>query len=250
LGLDATTAEVRRYLSRRDNLEYAALARLYDITEIDNMPSRTDLRPALLRTFVAERLPDHETAYPEVIMRNFPSHTTGQTSCDTSHEIANRTVLLHVAGLASGTFRDAETALLRRALGLRPEGPSAGIPEALIRNAVALAHTKPRAVKETKPDNAGLQNFAATVRDLAKTLRTDPFAGRVAIAQVYDAGLARHLDFGTLEAFKAKIAEAGRAGLLDLERYDIAGPMDNALRERSRTAFGRDERHFIVNEWI
>jgi hypothetical protein len=26
--------------------------------------------------------------------------------------------------------------------------------------------------------------------------------------------------------------------------------MDTALRDRSRIAFGRDERHFIVNEWI
>jgi hypothetical protein len=88
------------------------------------------------------------------------------------------------------------------------------------------------------------------VRDLARTLRTAPFSGRVAIAQVYDAGIMRGLEFGSLEDFKERVAAAGRAGLLDLERYDIAGPMDSVLRDRSRTAFGRDERHFIVNEWI
>jgi len=72
----------------------------------------------------------------------------------------------------------------------------------------------------------------------------------VASAQVYDAGTMRGLNFGPLDEFKARIAESCRAGLLDLERYDIAGPMDSSLRDRSRTVFGRDERHFIVNEWI
>ena len=91
----------------------------------------------------------------------------------------------------------------------------------------------------------------AEITDLRyrEALKT-PFAGRVAIAQVYDAGVQRGLDFGTLDSFKQRIAESCRAGLLDLERYDIAGPMDAALRERSRTPFGRDVRHFIVNEWI
>jgi hypothetical protein len=104
--------------------------------------------------------------------------------------------------------------------------------------------------REVRTEAPDLAEFAATVRNLAKTLRTDPFAGRVAIAQVYDAGTTRGLNFGSLDGFKASVAEAGRAGLIDLERYDIAGPMDTALRDRSRIAFGRDERHFIVNEWI
>jgi hypothetical protein len=128
------------------------------------------------------------------------------------------------------------------------------VAEALIRAGVgkggARGQTRPKAdirVEKDKPDLAG---FAADVRDLAKTLRTDPFAGRVAIAQVYDAGIMRGLNFSSLDEFKARIAEAGRAGLLDLERYDVAGPMDTSLRDRSRIAFGRDERHFIVNEWI
>ena len=46
------------------------------------------------------------------------------------------------------------------------------------------------------------------------------------------------------------MAEAAREGLLDLERYDITGPFDAGLKERSRLRLGRDERHFIVNQWI
>ena len=136
---------------------------------------------------------------------------------------------------------------------MRPDG-GGGVAEALIRAGVgksgARAQPRPKAEIRVEKDRSELAAFAADVRDLAKTLRTDPFAGRVAIAQVYDAGIMRGLNFGSLDAFKARIAEAGRAGLLDLERYDVAGPMDSALRDRSRIAFGRDERHFIVNEWI
>jgi hypothetical protein len=239
LGYDASNADVRQFFSRRDNMECAALARLYGVGETAAIPSRNDLRAALLCTFVAVR-PHCETAFTEVSMRN------------TSQDIADRSMLLAAAGLSRGTQRESESALLRRALGLRVDGTSAAIPETLVRNAIAktLPRTQNPGAYDVPANKNALQAFATAVRDLAKTLRTDPFAGRVAIAQVYDAGATRRLDFGSLDEFKARIAEAGRAGMLDLERYDIAGPMDNALRERSRTAFGRDERHFIVNEWI
>ncbi|MBI4724002.1 MAG: hypothetical protein HY765_03100, partial [Rhodomicrobium sp.] len=95
-----------------------------------------------------------------------------------------------------------------------------------------------------------LESFAKAVRRLAGRLETKPYAGRVAIAQVYDAGLAEGLDLGTLESFKENLAKAAREGLLDLERYDITGPLDAGLKERSRLRLGRDERHFIVNQWI
>ncbi len=80
--------------------------------------------------------------------------------------------------------------------------------------------------------------------------KPNPIPGRVAIAQVYDAGLAAGLQLGTLDEFKLHLAEAAREGLLDLERYDITGPLDAGLGERSRLRLGRDERHFIVNQWI
>ena len=95
-----------------------------------------------------------------------------------------------------------------------------------------------------------MDGFAELVRKLARRLETKPYAGRVAIAQVYDAGLAAGLELGTLDEFKLQLAEAAREGLLDLERYDITGPFDAGLKERSRLRLGRDERHFIVNQWI
>ncbi|MEJ2124965.1 MAG: hypothetical protein P8Y47_09215 [Alphaproteobacteria bacterium] len=253
LGIDAQAPTAQKYLARKGNLECAALARLYGISEAGEMPSRADVHAALLREFVTSRLPECESAFMEISMRT------------TSRDTVGRAVLLGAAGLQRGTFREAETALLRRALGIGPE-TSGSIADALIRNGIAKStpcnplpvvislrdreRESELQIPRGRAENPELEAFATLVRDLARTLRTDPFAGRVAIAQVYDAGTAHDYDFGTLDAFKSKVAEAGRAGLLDLERYDIAGPMDDALRDRSRTTFGRDERHFIVNEWI
>ncbi len=239
LGLDPKSEAVRDYLARKDNLECAALTRLFGLAPAGEMPQRSQTRLALLRAIVTARLPECEPALTEITMRNI------------SRDATARAVMLGAAGRKRGTLRDAETMLLRKALGLRPEAKG-GVAEALIRasRAKVAPRVQPQPKAEIKVEKPDIASFAASVRDLAKTLRTDPFAGRVAIAQVYDAGMMRGLNFGSLDEFKARVAEAGRAGLLDLERYDIAGPMDHALRERSRVAFGRDERHFIVNEWI
>ena len=239
LSIDPRIAKARTYLSRKDNIECAALARLYNLPGLGPLPSRAELRSALLRALLITRLPECEPALMETPMQK------------TSRDAIGRAVMLGAAGLKRGTVRDAETVLLKRALNLNPQGKD-DVADALIRaglskNAAELL-TQPEMNGKSSGDD--LASFAVTVRDLAKTLQTAPFTGRVAIAQVYDAGTGRGLDFGSLDAFKERVAAAGRAGLLDLERYDIAGPMDAVLRDRSRTAFGRDERHFIVNEWI
>jgi hypothetical protein len=241
LGLDPKSEAVRSYLGRKDNLECAALARLYGLPGLETLPARSQLRFALLGAMITARMPECEPAFTEITMHN------------PSRDAIGMAVMLGAAGLKTGTARDAETVLLRKALGIRHD--NGGVAEALIRGGIAKGAPRGAPLPKTdirigQPDKPELAAFAVDVRDLAKTLRTDPFAGRVAIAQVYDAGIMRGLNFGSLEEFKLRVAEAGRAGLLDLERYDVAGPMDTALRDRSRIAFGRDERHFIVNEWI
>ena len=237
LGLDPKAPATAAYLARRDNLENAALGLLYGVTLPGAMPTRTLVRFALLRSLLIARMPECEPALMETPMQN------------ASRDVIGRAVMLGAAGMNNGTMRDAEKALLQKALGLASDSREELI-EALIR--ASLGRNTPRLPLRIRIESAAqeLTGFANTVRELAKTLRTAPFEGRVAIAQVYDAGIARDLDFGTLDEFKSRVVTAARAGLLDLERYDIAGPMDSALRERSRTAFGRDERHFIVNEWI
>jgi hypothetical protein len=239
LGLDSKNETVRTYMARKDNLETIALGRLYGVSEPGARPTRNQVRFALLRALITARMPECEPAFMETPMQN------------TSRDVIGRAVLLGAAGLQQGTVRDAETALLRKALNLHSDSREELV-EALIR--ASLGKNAPRLPERIRIEvvsaKQDLTDFADTVRALAKPLKTAPFAGRVAIAQVYDAGMTRGLNFGSLDEFKSKVASACRAGLLDLERYDIAGPMDEALCERSRTAFGRDERHFIVNEWI
>jgi hypothetical protein len=239
LGIDPKTEKARRFLARKDNLECAALGRLYGVTAPGAMPARAQIRFALLRALILARLPECEPALTEITMQN------------TSRDVIGRALLLGAAGLKRGTMREAEAALLHRALGLDAD-VKGELAEALIRASLGKnAQRLPARIRvEAAAPKPDLGEFAASVRALAKTLQTAPFTGRVAIAQVYDAGIMRGLDFGTLDEFKAKVAGACRGGLLDLERYDIAGPMDSALRDRSRTVLGRDERHFIVNEWI
>jgi hypothetical protein len=237
LGLEPKASATSTYLARRDNVESAALGLLYAATEPGATPTRAETRFALLRRLILARMPECEPALMETPMQN------------ASRDVIGRAVMLGAAGMTQGTMRDAEKALLQKALGLTSDSREELV-EALIR--ASLGRNTPRLPLRIRIESAAqeLTGFAKTVRELAKTLRTAPFEGRVAIAQVYDAGIASGLDFGALDDFKSRVTAACRAGMLDLERYDIAGPMDSTLRERSRTAFGRDERHFIVNEWI
>jgi hypothetical protein len=238
LGLDPVQRPVKRYLSRAENVVSAALSRLYDLTGLPAMPARGQVRFALAKALLEARFPD----YAQPLSR--ASKTSYRTNSLTN------ALIIGLAGGTQKTIAEAENDMLFNALHQR-RGTIAEVPAALARSALSLGAARP-AEKPTArlPDLSDLVEFAAAVRALARTMETKPYKGRVAIAEVYDAGMARGLAFGALESFKSRLAEACRAGHIDLERYDIAGPMDATLRERSRTPFGRDERHFIVNQWI
>jgi hypothetical protein len=155
-----------------------------------------------------------------------------------------RRVYLSFAGLEKGTVVNADEMLVKRAFHIEMMHELAA---AIVREA-----SKPVPAAALPPEDDAeppLEDFALSVRGLARTMETRPYTGRVAIAQVYDAAVAKGLSLGSLDEFKERLAEAAREGLLDLERYDIAGPFEPTLKERSRLKLGRDERHFIVNQW-
>ncbi len=230
-ALGITTAPAKRPGIKRD-LAAAALRQLYGLDNLSPLPSRAEARCELLRRIVA----CFGEPFPVPVPR--PAGTF-------SFDSMSRSLYLAFAGLGAGTVLQAEAALLSSALG-GPAAPIADLSTTIIRAALQTQAQK----AETKEEAFDLDGFAESVRKLAMRLETKPYAGRVAIAQVYDAGLAQGLNLGTLDEFKSHLAEAAREGLLDLERYDIAGPFDASLKERSRLRFGRDERHFIVNQWI
>ena len=213
---------------RGRDLRALALRQLYALDEIPAWPTAQQARCALLSRIVAS----YGGAFGDAARRPLKAFKFDEMS---------RRIYLAFAGIQRGTVLQADANLLSKGLG-GPADTVQALTASIIRAAISA---RASAVAEFD-----LEGFAQSVRKLARPLETKPYAGRVAIAQVYDAGLAQGIGLGSLDEFKDRIAEAAREGLLDLERYDITGPLDAGLKERSRLRLGRDERHFIVNQWI
>lgn len=235
LGLDGSSRRVLIYLARPQNVETAALAKLAGVTGLGATPARTLLRFQLARMLLAARFPELKHEFDRASPRDYRVNS-----------LVNA-LIIGAAGGGHTSIAEAEMHMLRTAFGANRLAKEE-LADVILRAAAARRERQAQQPeKERQEDIAG---FAGTVRGLAKTMETRPFTGRVAISQVYDAGIARGLAFGTLEDFKKRLIDSCRAGHLDLERCDIAGGLDVQLRDRSRTPFGRDERHFIVNRWI
>jgi hypothetical protein len=216
----------------RGDLVAIALRQLYALENLPAAPSRQQVRCELLARILT-------------CLTEPSSLALARPAKAYKFDALSRHLYLAFAGIKSGGVLQADCALLSSAFG----GPAATVAElsaTIVR--AALGRKAPEAPK--REEVFDLDGFAESVRGLARKLETKPYFGRVAIAQVYDAALDVGLDLGTLEDFKTHLAAAARDGLLDLERYDITGPLDTTLKERSRLRLGRDERHFIVNQWI
>ncbi len=217
---------------RGRDLRGLSLRQLFALEELAPWPTAQQARCALLSRIVAS----HGGAFGEAAKRPLKAFKFDEMS---------RRIYLAFAGVQRGTVLQADASLLSKGLG-GPADTVQALTATIIRAAISA-----RAPAAADTGQAfDLESFAKSVRKLASRLETKPYAGRVAIAQVYDTGLAQGLALGSLDEFKDHVAEAAREGLLDLERYDITGPFDAGLKERSRLRLGRDERHFIVNQWI
>jgi len=232
LAVRALSGPAASGAKRRRDLPALALRQLFGLDELAAWPSAQQARCALLSRIVAS----FGGAFGEAARRPLKAFKFDEMS---------RRIYLAFAGVQRGTVLQADASLLSKALGGPAETVQA-LTATIIRAAIAARAPGSAEIAQT----FDLESFAKAVRRLASRLETKPYAGRVAIAQVYDAGLAQGLALGSLDDFKANLAEAAREGLLDLERYDITGPFDAGLKERSRLKLGRDERHFIVNQWI
>ncbi len=62
--------------------------------------------------------------------------------------------------------------------------------------------------------------FAVVVKRLVNGWSTTPLVGKVAIAEAYNIGGRKGLEFGTLEEFKQRLATAVCQGLLEFEQCD------------------------------
>ncbi len=219
------------------DLRALALRQLYGLDDLPPWPTAQQARCALLSRIVAS----YGGAFGDAAKRPLKAF---------KFDVMSRRMYLAFAGVQRGTVLQADASLLSKGLGGHADTVQA-LTATIIRAAIAARAPAPApAPVPIAVKTFDLENFAGSVRKLASRMETKPYAGRVAIAQVYDAGLVQGLVLGSLDEFKDHLAEAAREGLLDLERYDITGPFDTGLKERSRLKLGRDERHFIVNQWI
>jgi hypothetical protein len=230
--MPASRTDAQAPRKKRD-LAALALRQIYTLDNLPLFPSRREVRCALLSRVVAAAFGGTLEAMAVQPVKPFKL------------DPVSRRLYVNFAGLDAGTVAQADAALLSTAFGA-PAANANDLSAAIIRSAVRPVE----APLEESEEEFDLDRFAQAIRKLASKLETKPYSGRVAIAQVYDAGLALGLSLGSLDDFKQNLAEAAREGLLDLERYDITGPLDASLKERSRLRLGRDERHFIVNQWI
>ena len=126
------------------------------------------------------------------------------------------------------------------AVGL-PRCDASGLRKQLIR--IGLKRESTPAELPLQPDG-----FAARVKEVAKSLSTPPFQGRVAIAQIYDAYGRVHADAGSLASFKERLVAAAKERELRLGRLDLPERMDRDLRLRSEVFWGTDTVHFVITE--
>ncbi|RIA47497.1 hypothetical protein [Dichotomicrobium thermohalophilum] len=242
LRLDARQPVTRRYLADARNFYACTLAVLFDLADPAICPKLSAMRAALVWRVAAARCPD-------LLSAEGPTDMTGP------NDPLTRTLYLRFCGLTRGNVDQATPALLRRIL----PGASAGVGglrRALVRAAVQNAP----AATASEPAKTGIvaepEDFAQAVTALARKLKT-PRArggtfsgGQVAIAQVYDAYIAKGHAPLSLDEFKSRLWAAVRAGAdFHLTRLDIPDLMDDDLRKRSATPTrAGDVVHFVVVE--
>jgi hypothetical protein len=223
LGLDPDHSDIRLKFAKSDALTSAAITVAFDLkTEYiaDKAAVCGELVWRLLRS-----------ALPEVIGKGpFPLIDKLGT--------VERVLLAGLAKTPAKTINDAVGGLRALAVGL-PKCDARGLRKQLI--CIGLQ----RGSKPPKPPDI----FASRVKEVAKSLSTPPFQGRVAIAQVYDAYGRVHHDAGSLARFKERLVAAAKGREIELGRLDLPERMDRDLRLRSEAPWGTDSVHFVITEW-
>jgi len=123
-----------------------------------------------------------------------------------------------------------------------PKAP-VGSPKASVYEPKAPVHSPKPPASEPLP----LERWAEQVQALADTTRSGRYGDeRVFIAAVWRAAQAGPAALhGPLPAFKTRLVEANRAGLLRLHRADLVGAMDEQLVSESETRHLNATFHFV-----
>jgi hypothetical protein len=228
LGLNPDEPNSRRKFAKADALIAATIAVSFALPS-ENMSSKNAVCGELVWRILKETLSEVVGKGPFPVIDKLGT--------------VERVVLAGVANVPARTIKEAVSGLSAAAVGLK-NSDADGLRRQLIRIGVQRAAT---GTKSAAPliDNG----FAARIKEVARSLSTPPFEGRVAIAQVYDAYGKVHPDAGSLASFKERLVRAAKARQLDLGRLDLPERMDRDLRLRSAAEWGTDEVHFVVTAW-
>ncbi|MFZ4072007.1 MAG: hypothetical protein ACOYJ6_18145 [Caulobacterales bacterium] len=223
LGLDPDQVDVKRRYAKADSLKAAAIAVAFGLPREAMTSVRavtSEIVWQILRSGLAELV--GRGPFPEIEKAG----------------VVERTLLAGLAGATAKSLPEAINALAKKALGV-PKIDADILRERLVVVGVSLSGS----------DRTRGGSFAERVRDVALTLSTPPFTGRVAIAQVYDAYGKAHPDAGSLQSFKERLVQAAKSREIDLGRLDLPERMSKDLRQRSEAKWGSDEVHFVITEW-
>jgi hypothetical protein len=240
LGVNPDASEARKQYAKADALKAAAIAVAFGLPK-ETMVSVKAVSSELVWQLLRGRLTDvvGRGPFPEI----------------EKPAVVERVLLAGLAGAKAKSLPEAINALTARALGL-PNIDADILRDRLVVIGVSLAGAESvrespsvAAPTSSRPVTNGSGSFATRVREVALTLSTPPFQGRVAIAQVYDAYGKVHPDAGSLQSFKERLVQAAKAREIDLGRLDLPERMPKDLRQRSETAWGSDEVHFVITGW-
>lgn len=232
LGMDPDDEEIRQRFAKGDALQWSTIAVAFGLPKEAGASASalvSDLVWRLLRGAMPDLVgkgPYPLIAKPGVVELALLAGVAGVSAKNvTTVKVAINALTAVSVGLEKVTGAALRDRLIQIGMQQVPAADGAG-------------HVKPRA--------NGAGTFALNVKEVARTLTTPPFQGRVAIAQVYDAYGRLHEDAGSLASFKERLAEAARAREIELGRLDLPERMSKELRQRSETRLGTDEVHFVI----
>jgi hypothetical protein len=226
LGLDPDHSDIRQKFAKADALTSATIAVAFGL-RTDDITNKAVVCGQLVWRLLRLALPDVVGKGP------FPPLNKLGT--------VERVILAGLAKARNNTVSEAVGGLRALAVGL-PKCDASGLSKQLIRIGLQRGSQPPKLPFQR-------DGFATRVKDLARSLSTPPFQGRVAIAQVYDAYGRVHPDAGSLASFKERLVAAAKGRELELGRLDLPERMDRDLRLRSEAPWGNDTVHFVITEW-
>src|SRR5215813_995065 len=232
LGLNPDDTNIRRRFAKANSLTAATIAVSFALPA-ENMSSTNTLCGELVWRVLKETMPNVVGKGPFPVIDKLGT--------------VERVILAGIAEVPARTIPEAVSGLSAAAVGLKNKVNSDALRQQLIR--IGVQHAR-KSIKPQAPDPAGVDSgFADRIKEVAASLSTPPFQGRVAIAQVYDAYGRVHADAGSLANFKERLVQAAKARQLDLGRLDLPEHMDRDLRARSAARWGSDDVHFVVTPW-